>query len=162
MPNMLQVTMEIPLAVLSESGFPLALLGKGRFLRFLRQDPYGFQVSYKVPTAEVSEFKKRLREQYEAVLGMERLHRNDEDGLETLLIRGRWMHKRSLKRRDQAAKTLRSLSGCQAYFLRSPKVVGENLWVSIGGEPSKIRQRLAKFDKLKVPYSVANFAELEG
>src|SRR3979411_521428 len=92
MPNKLQVTLEFPLEVLSESGFPLVLLRKARFLRFLRQDTYGFQINYEVRTAEALEFKKRLRERYEAVVHMETLHRN-KDGLETLLIRGRWTRK---------------------------------------------------------------------
>ena len=160
MPNIRQVTMEFSLEVLSECGFPLALLGKARSLRFLRQDTWGFQVSFKVQPARISPFKKKLKEQYEAVTGIQPLYPSDKDGLETLLIRGRWLRKTSVHRRDEAAKTLRSLSSCQAYFLRSPEVVGEKLRVSIGREQSKIEQMLAKFDKLKVPYHVAKPAEL--
>ncbi len=92
MPNTRQLTMEFPLEVLSESGFPLALLSIARFLRFLRQDLYGFQISCKVQTAEISAFKKKW-EQYEAVRGVEKLHRANKDGLETLLIRGRWLRR---------------------------------------------------------------------
>ncbi len=80
MPNMRQLTLEFPLKVLSESGFPLASLREARFLGFLRQDLYGFQISYMVPTAEVSAFKKRLMEQYEAVRGVERLYPVNKDG----------------------------------------------------------------------------------
>jgi hypothetical protein len=153
--------MEFALEILSESGFPLVLLRKARFPRFLRQDTYGFQISYQVRTAEVLEFKKMLRERYEAVVHIETLHRN-KDGLETVFIRGRWARKGGLKRRDQAAKTLRSLSDCQRYLSRSPEVVGEKLRVSIRGEQSKIRRTLARFDERKVPYSVAKLVELEG
>jgi len=159
LPNMRQLTLEIPLKVLSECGFPLALLRKARFPRFLRQDPYGFQISCKVPTAEISAFKKRFREQYEAVR-VERLYRDNKDGLETLLIRGPWLKRESRNSRDQAAKTLRSLRACQIYLLRSPEVVGEKLRVAIEGEQSKIKQLLAKFGKRKVPYRIAKLAEL--
>ncbi len=152
--------MEFPLELVSECGFPLALLRKARFLRFLKQDTHGFQVGFKVQTTSISAFKKKLKEQYEAVTGIHPLYPSDKDGFETLLIRGRWLRKNSVHRRDQAAKTLRSLSSCQAYFLRPPRVVGEKLRVSIGAEQSKIEQMLAKFDKLKVPYRVAKPAEL--
>jgi hypothetical protein len=159
MPNMRQLTVELPLEVLSESGFPLALLKIGRFLRFLRQDLYGFQISCKVRTAEISAFKKRW-EQYESVVRVVQLYRANKDGLETLLIRGRWLRKGSVNSRDQAAKILRSLSNCQKYLLRPPEVVGKKLRVAIEGEQSKIGQLLAKFDKLKVPYRIAKLAEL--
>ncbi len=158
MPNMRQLTLEFPLEVLSESGFPLALLRIARFLRFLRQDLYGFQISCKVQTAEVSAFKKRC-EQYESVLRVERLYRANKHGLETLWIQGRWLKKGGVNSRDQAAKTLRSLSNCQKYLLRSPEVVGEKLRVAVGGGESEIRQLLARFDKMKVPYGNAELAE---
>ncbi len=61
--------------------------------------------------------------------------------------------------RDQAAKILRSVSNCQVYLLRSPEVVGEKLRVAIEGKQSKITQLLARFDKQKVPYSIAKLAE---
>ena len=151
MPKMRQLTLEFPLEVLSESGFPLALLRTARFLRFLRQDTYGFQISYQVQTAKISAFKKKL-EQYKAVTGIKRLYPVDRDGLETLLIRGRWLRNEGVNRRDQAAKMLRSLSNCQNYLLRPPEVVGKKLRISIKGEQSKIRQLLKRFDRLKVPY----------
>ncbi len=154
MPNMRQLTMEFPLEVLSESGFPLALLRIARFLGFLRQDLYGFQISCKVQTAEISAFKKKW-EQYESIVRVLRLYPANKDGLETLLIRGRWLRKGSLNSRDQAAKILRSLSKCQKYFLLSPEVVGEKLRVAIAGEQSKITQLLARFDKSKIPYRIA-------
>jgi hypothetical protein len=152
MPNTLQLTIEFSLEVLSESGFPLALLRKPRFLWFLRQDTYGFQISCKVPTAEIPAFKKRLMEQYEAVTGVKRLYPVDKDGLETLLIRGRWLRNEGVNKRDQAAKMLRSLSACQTYLFRPSKVVGKKLRVAIEGEQSKIEQLLARFDRLKVSY----------
>ncbi len=62
--------------------------------------------------------------------------------------------------RDRAAKILRSLSKCQTYLLQSPEVTGEKLRVAIGGEPSKIRQLLARFDKQRAPYRIAKPAEL--
>ena len=158
MPNVRQITVEFPLEVLSEAGFPVGLLRVTRFLRLLRQDPYGFQISCKVQTAEISAFKKKW-EQFEAVLGVERLYRANKDGLETLLIRGRWLRKGSVNSRDQAAKILRSLSNCQKYLLRPPEVVGKKLRVAIEREQSKIRQLLAKFDKQKVPYRIAEPAE---
>lgn len=151
MPNTQQFTVEFPLEVLSESGFPLALLRTARFLRFLRQDTHGFQVSYQVPTGKVSAFKKML-EQYGAVTGVKTLYRVDRDGLETLLIRGRWSRNGGVNRRDQAAKMLRSLSVCQNYLVRPPEVVGKKLRVAIEGEQSKIRHLLARFDKMKVSY----------
>ena len=89
-----------------------------------------------------------------------RLSRNEKDELETLLIRGRWLRNRSRKERDQAAKTLRCLGGCQDYLLRPPQVVGKTLRVSIGGERSKIMQKFARFDRLEVPYHAAKLAEL--
>ncbi len=143
---------------MSESGFPVALLKTARFLRFLRQDSYGFQITCKVHTAKISAFKKRW-EQYEAVHGVERLYRINKDGLETLLVRGAWSKKVGVNTRGQAAKILRSLSKCQNYVLRSPEVVGEKLRVAIGGEHSEIRQLLARFDKVKVPYRIAKLAE---
>ncbi len=158
MPNVRQITVEFPLEVLSEAGFPVALLRVARFLRFLRQDPYGFQISCKVQTAEISAFKKKW-EQFEAVLGVERLYRANKDGLETLLIRGRWLRKGSVNSRDQAAKILRSLSNCQKYLLGPPEVVGKKLRVAIEREQSKIGQLLAKFDKTRVPYRIAKLAE---
>src|SRR5712692_2210458 len=158
MPNLRQITVEFPLEVLSEAGFPVALLRVARFLRFLRQDPYGFQISCKVPTAEFSTFKNKW-EQYESVVSVNKLYRANKDGLETLLIRGRWLRKGSVSNRDQAAKILRSLSNCQKYLLRPPEVAGEKLRVAIKGEQSKIRQLLAKFDKTRVPYRTANIAE---
>lgn len=157
---MQRLTIEFPLDVLSEAGLPPALLRKTRSLRFLRQDLYGFQISCRVQTAEISAFKKKF-EQYDAVRGVERLYRVNKDGLETLLIRGRWLkHGRKNSREDQAAKILRSLSDCQIYLLRAPEVVGEKLRVAIGGEQSKISQLLARFDKRKVPYRSAKIAEL--
>src|SRR6266702_7726388 len=160
MPNVRQITVEFPLEVLSDAGFPLALLRVARFLRFLRQDLYGFQIGCKVQTAGISAFKRKW-EQFEAVLGVERLYRADKDGLETLLILGRrrWLRKGSVSSRDQAAKLLRSLSNCQKYLLRPPEVVGEKLRVAIEGEQSKIGQLLAKFDKTRVPYRLAKIGE---
>ncbi len=158
MPNVRQITVEFPLEVLSEAGFPLALLRVAPFLRFLRQDPYGFQIICKVQTAGTSAFKNKW-EQFEAVLGVERLYRANKDELETLLIRGRWLRKGSVNSRDQAAKILRSLSNCQKYLLRPPEVAGEKLRVAIEGEQSKIRQLLAKFDKTRVPYRIPKLAE---
>ena len=158
MPNLRQITVEFPLEVLSEAGFPVALLRVARFLRFLRQDPYGFQISCKVPTAEISAFKNKW-EQYEGVVSVNKLYRANKDGLETLLIRGRWLRKGSVSSRDQAAKILRSLSNCQKYLLRPPEVAGEKLRVATKGEQSKIRQLLAKIDKTRVPYRIAKLAE---
>jgi hypothetical protein len=152
MPDMRQLTLEFPLEILSEAGFPLALLKKDRSLKFPRQDTYGFQISYKVQTAEISAFKKRLMEQYEAVRGVERLSRADKDGLETLLIRGRWLRNGGRDLRDQAAKTLRALAASQSYLLRPPELVGEKMRVAIEGEQSKIKRLLERFDKLKVAY----------
>src|SRR5713101_5044309 len=159
MPNVRQITVEFPLEVLSEAGFPVALLRVARFLRFLRQDLYGFQIGCKVQTAGISAFKRKW-EQFGAVLGVERLYRADKDGLETLLIRGRWLRKGSVSSGDQAAKILRSLSNCQKYLLRPPEVAGEKVRVAIEGEQSKIRQLLARFDKTRVPYRIAKSAEL--
>ncbi len=153
---MRQLTIEFPLEVLSEAGLPLPLLMEARFLTFLRQDLYGFQISCKVQMVQVSAFKEKF-EQYEAVRRVERLYRVNKDGLETLLIRGRWLSKER-RNRDQAAKILRSLSNCQIYLLRSPEVAGGKLRVAIGGKQSKISQLLAKFDKLKVPHRIAKFA----
>ncbi len=158
MPNTRQLTMEFPLEFLSEAGFPVDLLRIARFLRFLRQDLYGFQLSCKVQTAEISAFKKTW-EQYESVVRIVRLYQADKDGLETL-IRGRWLRKGSVSSRDRAAKILRSLSKCQPYLLQSPEVVGEKLRVAIAGGQSKITQLLARFDKSKVPYRIAKLAEL--
>ncbi len=154
---MRQLTIEFPLEVLSEAGLPLLLLREARFLTFLRQDLYGFQMSCKVQMVQVAAFKEKF-EQYEAVRGVERLYRVNKDGLETLLIRGRWLNKES-RTRDQAAKILRALSNCQRYLLRSPEVVGGKLRVAIGGEQFRISQLLAKFDKLKVPHRIAKFAD---
>ena len=155
---MRQLTLEFPLEVLSEAGFPLDLLGTARFLKFLHQDLYGFQISCKVPTAKISAFKKRW-EQYEAVSRIERLYPVDKDGLETLFMQGRWLRKGHVRERDQAPKILRSLSSCQKYLLRPPEIVGEKLRVAIEGEQSEISRLLARFDKGKVPYGIASPAE---
>jgi hypothetical protein len=155
MPNLRELTLEFPLEVLSEAGFPLALLGKDGSLRFLRQDTYGFQITYHGRTAETSAFKKRIMEQYEAVRGVHKLSRTDKDGLETLLLRGRWLRNGSVERRTQAAKTLRALGACQNYLLRPPEFVGEKLRVAIEAEQSKISRLLARFDRLKVEYSIS-------
>lgn len=152
---MRQLILEFPLEVLSKSGFPITLLSKSESPRFLRQDTYGFQISFKVQASQVSSFKKKLMEQYEAVRGVENLSRANKDGLETLLIRGRWSRKGSAGRRSQAAKTLRSLSASQKYLLKRPEVVGEKLRVSIEGKDSEIRKLLARIDRLKVPYTAA-------
>jgi len=160
MPRVLQATIEFPLEGLSEAGFPLLLMRKARFLRFLRQDLYGFQISYTVRASETSAFKERLRRRYEAVQGIGRLSLDEQDDLETLLIRGRWLRSRSMHDRDQAAKTLRSLAGCQDYFLRSPQVAGKQLRISIEGERSKIMQTLARFDRLEVPHHVSKLADV--
>lgn len=162
MPKNPQVTLEFPLEVLSKSGFPIVLLRNARSLTFLRQDTYGFQVSYTVPTAEVSGFTERLRKRYEAVLHIGTLHRDDKDGLETVLIRGRWLRKGGLERRNRAAKTLRSLSDCQRYLVRPSKVVSGKLRVSIGANRPKINRMLARFEERKVPYRVAKRAGPEG
>jgi hypothetical protein len=158
MPDARQLTVELPLEVLSEAGFPVALLRVARFLRFLRQDLYGFQISCKVPTAEISAFKNKW-EQYESVVSVNKLYRTNKDGLETLLIRGRWLRKGSVNSRDQAARFLRSLSNCQKYLLRPPVVVGKKLRVAMEREQSRIGQLIAKFDKQKVPYRIAEPAE---
>jgi hypothetical protein len=156
MPNVRQqLTLEFPLAILAESGFPLALLRKGRSLRFLRQDTYGFQISYEVQTAETSAFKKRIMEQYGAVRGIDSLHRANKDGLETLLIRGRWLRNGGKDRRGQAAKTLRALGSCQVYLLRPAELLGKKLRVAMKGEQSKIGKLLARIDRLKVAYRIS-------
>jgi hypothetical protein len=155
MPNLPELTLEFPLEVLSESGFPLVLLGKNRFLGFLRQDTYGFQISHKVLVAEVSAFKKRIMEQYEAVRGVHKLSRTDKDGLETLLLRGRWLRNGGVERRTQATKTLRALGACQIYLLRPPELAGKKLRVAVRGDESKIGKLLARFDKLKVEYRIS-------
>ena len=148
--------MEFPLETLAESGFPLALMRKGRSLRFLRQDTYGFQISYEVQTAETSAFKKRVIEQYEAVRGIDSLHRAKKDGLETLMLRGRWLRNGGSKaKRGQAAKTLRALGACQAYLSRPSVVSGKKLRVAMRGERSKIGKLLARIDRLKVDYSIS-------
>jgi len=131
------------------------MLKKDRSLRFLRQDTYGFQVSCKVRTAETSAFKKRIIEEYEAVRGVKKLYRTNKDGLEALLIRGRWLRSGGRDSRGQAAKTLRALGACQIYLSRSPEYVGERLRVAIEGEQSKIRQLLARLDRLKVAYRIS-------
>ncbi len=159
MPNTRQLTVELPLEILSAAGFPLALLQVARFLRFLRQDTYGFQISCKVQTAEVAAFKQRS-EEYESIVHVKRLYRVNKGGLETLWIQGRWLRKGGVNSRDQAAKMLRALSACQMYLLRSPEVVGEKLRVAIAGEQSKITQLLARFDKSKVPYRIAKLTQL--
>jgi hypothetical protein len=156
---MLQVTIDFSLEGLSKSGFPLSLLRRARFLRFLRQDLYGFQVSYTVRASGASAFKQRLQRQYEAVQGMQRLSWDDKAELETLLIRGRWLSSRNTVERDQAAKTLRCLAGCQAHFQRPPQLNGNSLRVSIVGERSRVMRMLARFDRLKVPHKVAKLAE---
>jgi hypothetical protein len=156
MPNLRELTLEFPLEVLSESGFPLVLLGKNRFLGFLRQDTYGFQISHKVPVAEVSAFKERIMEQNEAVRSVSKLSQADKDGIETLLLRGRWLRNGGGKeRRGQAAKTLRALGACQAYLSRPSVVSGKKLRVAIRGERSKIGKLLARIDRLKVEYSIS-------
>jgi hypothetical protein len=160
MPKVLNATIELPLEGLTKAGFPIVLLRKASVLRFLKQDPYGFQLSYQVRTSETSAFKQRLQRQYEAVKGIERLSWDGKDDLETLFIRGRWARTRSVKERTRAARTLRSLAGCQDYFLRPPQVVGKNLRISIGGERSRILQKLARLDQLKVPHRVAKLSEI--
>jgi hypothetical protein len=155
MPNLRELTLEFPLEVLSESGFPLVLLGKVGSLGFPRQDTYGFQITYQVQAAEVSAFKKRIMEQYEAVRGVHKLSRTDKDGLETLLLRGRWLRNGGVERRGQAAKTLRALGACQAYLSRPSVVSGKKLRVAIRGERSKIGKLLARIDRLKVEYSIS-------
>lgn len=162
MPAMLQVTVELPLGSLSEAGFPVVLLRSARRLRFLRQDRYGFQVSYGVQASRTLAFSRRLRRQYESVQGTQRLSWDEQDGRETLLIRGRWTRHLSVKERDRAAKTLRALSGCQDQFVRTPQVVGKTLRVSIAGERSRIMRALARFDRLKVPHRVAGRAAPSG
>ena len=69
MPKFLQVTLEFSLEGLSDSGFPIVLLRNADRLRFLRQDAFGFQVSYAVPKAEVPEFQERHRNRYDTVVG---------------------------------------------------------------------------------------------
>jgi len=155
MPNKREITLEFPLKVLSEAGFPLALLGNNRSIGFLRQDTYGYQISYKVPTTEISSFKKRIMEQYESVRGVERLSRAHKDGLETLLLRGRWLRNGGVERRSQAAKTLRALGACQIYLSRPQEVVGEKLRIAMEAERSKISRLLARFDRLKVEYRIS-------
>jgi hypothetical protein len=155
MPNMREITLEFPLKVLSEAGFPLALLGKDRSLGFLRPDTYGFQITYQGRTAETSAFKKRIMEQYEAVRGVHKLSRTDKDGFETLLLRGRWLRNGDVEKRTQAAKTLRALGACQIYLLRPPEFVGEKLRVAIEAEKSKIGRLLARLDRLKVEYRIS-------
>lgn len=162
MSGMLQVTVELPLGSLSEAGFPVTLLRRARWLRFLRQDRYGFQVSYRVQAPKTSAFGKRLRRQYESVQGIQRLSWDEQDGRDTLLIRGRWARHMSVRERDRAAKTLRALAGCQDQFARSPRVVGKTLRVSIAGERSRIMRTLARFDRLKVPHRVAGLAAPSG
>jgi hypothetical protein len=152
---MRQLALEFPLEILSEAGFPLALLKKGESPRFLRQDTYGFQISYQVQTAGISGFKKRIMEEYETVRGVKRLSRADKDGLETLLLRGRWLRNGGTERRAQAARTLRALGACQVYLSRSPELLGGKLRVVIRGEQSKIGKLLARIDRLKVQYSIS-------
>jgi hypothetical protein len=157
---MREVIVEFPLEVLSQSGFPSALVRRDRSLKFLHLDVNGFQVSCKIPTSELSAFKKRFRGQYKA-LRIKRLHRNSEDGLQTLLIRGRWTME-SVNRRDKRVKLLRLFAECQVYLLRSPEVVGEKFRVALGGEPLRIRQMLKEFDRLKVAYRIAELGTLPG
>ena len=153
---MRQLILEFSLEVLSELGFPTSLLSKSESLRFLRQDTYGFQISFNVQASQVSSFKKTLMEQNEAVRGVEKLSRANTDGLETLLIRGRWLSRNgSVNSRSKAAKTLRSLSASQKYLLKRPEIVGEKLRLSIEGKESEIRMLLARIDRLKVPYNMA-------
>src|SRR6266568_5670443 len=136
---------------------PIGVVNAG--IDFVINDLYGFQISCKVPTAEISAFKKKW-EQYESILRVVTVYRADKDGLETQLIRGRWLRKGDVNSRDRAAKGLRSLRACQKYRLRSSGVVGKNLRVAIGAEQSEIRQLLARFDKQKVRYRIAKPADL--
>ena len=159
MPKVLQATPEIPLEGLSASGFPMTLLRKARSLKLLRHDTYGFQISYTVQAAETSAFQERLRRRYEAVLGMKTLSRDEKARTETLFIQGRWLS-RTKKARERAAQTLRSIGTCHDYFVRPPQVVRDKLRISIEGKPSRIRQRLAKFDQLEIPHRVVKLTEL--
>ena len=94
-------------------------------------------------------------EQYEAVRGVERLSRANKDGLETLLLRGRWLRNGGVERRSQAARTLRALGACQIYLLRPQEVVGEKLRVAMRGQESEIGKLLARIERLKVEYSIS-------
>jgi hypothetical protein len=118
-------------------------------------------MGHTVKVAETLAFKRRLRQRYEAVQGMERLSWDEKAGVQTLLIRGRWLRSRSRIERDQAAKTLRCLAGCQDLFSRPPQVVGKKLRISMRGERSKITRKIARFDKLRVPYRVIKLAEVD-
>jgi hypothetical protein len=159
MAKMLRATVEFPLDVLAECGFPLVLLRKAQFLNFLRQDRYGFQISYEVPTAQVAAFTNKLLGQYEAVLRVEPLPRRNEDGRKTLFMQGRWLREGGLERRDRAAKTLRSLFDCQTSLVRPPQVVAGKVRVSMLGEVSRLKRMLARFEQRKVPFRIEALAE---